>query len=57
MTHKTQKTQINSEGESPFTKQFKYLGSYISYNLVDDFDIEACIVSDTKSMGALKTFL
>ena len=41
-----------------FTKHFKYLnlGSYVSYNLRDDFDIESRISSASASMGALKNF-
>ena len=52
---KTQKVDLVN-GFFTFTKQFKYLGSYISYNLMDNLDIEACIMSATKEMGALKTF-
>ena len=39
-----------------FTKHFKYLGCYISYNLRCYFDVEARIVYDTKAMGNLKSF-
>ena len=39
-----------------FTKQLKYLGSYISYNLRNDFNIEARIMSTTKEIGDLKEF-
>ena len=39
-----------------FIKKLKYLGSYISYNLKDDFDIEAHIMSATNEIGYLKNF-
>ena len=39
-----------------FTKNLKYLGSYIPYNLRDNFDIVARIMSSTKVRGALKIF-
>ena len=37
-----------------YTKHFKYLGSYISYNLRDDYDIDARLAAASASMGALK---
>ena len=43
-----------ADGFVSFTRHFKYLGSYISYNLRDDFDVDARIASATQSMGALK---
>ena len=45
-----------ADGFVSFTKHFKYLGSYISYNLRDDFDVESRISSASASMGALKNF-
>ena len=45
-----------ADGYVSFTKHFKYLGSYISYNLRDDFDIESRIASASASMGALSNF-
>ncbi|EJK60033.1 hypothetical protein THAOC_19683 [Thalassiosira oceanica] len=35
---------------------FKYLGSFISYNLRDDFDIDLRIKKAGQAMGALKHF-
>ena len=40
-----------------FIKNFKYLGSYISYNLRDGFDMEYCIVSDTNAMRSFENVL
>ena len=45
-----------ADGFVSYTKHFKYLGSYISYNLRDDFDVEARIAQASASMGALKNF-
>jgi hypothetical protein len=42
------------DGYVTFTRHFKYLGSYISYNLRDDFDVEARLTSASQSFGALK---
>ena len=39
-----------------FTKHFKYLDSYISYNLIDYFDIEYRSVSATNAMVDIKNF-
>jgi hypothetical protein len=44
------------DGFVTFCKHFKYLGSYISYNLRDDFDIETRIAAARKSVGALSSF-
>jgi hypothetical protein len=35
-----------------YTKHFKYLGSYISYSLQDDYDIKSRIAAATKAFGA-----
>jgi hypothetical protein len=39
-----------------YTKHFKYLGSYISYSLQDDYDIKSRIAAATKAFGALPKF-
>ena len=39
-----------------FTRYFKYLGSYISYSLKDDYDIENRISQASAAMGALNNF-
>jgi hypothetical protein len=43
-----------ADGFVSFTRTFKYLGSFISYNLRDDDDITARIAAANASMGALK---
>ncbi|KAL7552852.1 hypothetical protein ACHAWF_016100 [Thalassiosira exigua] len=45
-----------AEGRVTFTKHFKYLGSYVSYNLRDDYDIETRLAKASQSMGALSSF-
>jgi hypothetical protein len=42
-------------GQITFYRHVKYLGSWISYNLRDDFDINKQLTSATQLMGALKT--
>lgn len=42
------------DGFVSYTKHFKYLGSYISYNLCDDYDIDARLAAASASMGAIK---
>jgi hypothetical protein len=37
-----------------FVKHFRYQGSYISFNLTDDYDINHQIATSNKAMGALK---
>ena len=37
-----------------FTDHFKYLGSYISYSLQYEYEIDACLASGNTSMGDLK---
>ena len=37
-----------------FTRKFKYLGSYTSYNLREDFYVKSRLASASQSMGALK---
>ena len=39
-----------------FTKYFKYFGSYISYSLLDNYDIYARIASGNASMVSLHKF-
>ena len=39
-----------------YSKHFKYLGTFISYNLRDDYDIDRRIAAASKAMGALKLF-
>jgi hypothetical protein len=50
----TQSIKI-ADGYVTFCKHFKYLGSYVSSNLTDDFDIDTRIAAASKSMGALKS--
>ncbi|EJK66850.1 hypothetical protein THAOC_12184 [Thalassiosira oceanica] len=44
------------DGFVTFTMHFKYLGSFISYNIREDFDIDLCIKKAGQAMGALKLF-
>jgi hypothetical protein len=39
------------DGFMLYTKHFKYLGSYISYSLQDDYDIKSHIAAATKVFG------
>ena len=39
-----------------YSKHFKYLGTFISYNLRDDYDIDKRIAAASKAMGALELF-
>ena len=43
-----------ADGFIDFVKHFKYLGSYVSFDLTDDFDIDKRIAAANKSMGSLK---
>jgi len=45
-----------ADGFVIFVKHFKYLGSYISYNLRDDYDVHIRITTAYKAMGALHSF-
>jgi hypothetical protein len=45
-----------NDGFVQFTKQFKYLGSTISYSLNDSVDIDARISQASKAMGALRNY-
>jgi hypothetical protein len=51
----TQRVNVK-DGFMTYTKHFKYLGSYISYGLQDDYDIKSCIAAATKAFGALTKF-
>ncbi len=44
------------DGYVDFTKHFKYLGSYISFDLTDDYNIDKRIAAANKSMGSQKHF-
>ncbi len=45
-----------ADGHVDFVKHFKYRGSYISFDLMDDYDINKNIAAANKSMGSLKHF-
>jgi hypothetical protein len=47
---------VVADGHVDFVKHFKYLGSYISFDLTDDYDINKRIAAANKSMGSLKHF-
>ncbi len=51
----TQRIEV-ADGHVDFVKHFKYLGSYISFDLTDDYDINKRIAAANKSMGSLKHF-
>ena len=42
------------DGFVTFCHRFKYLGSFVSFSLCDDYDIKKHVTSTTQSMGALK---
>ncbi len=42
-----------ADGHVTFCRHFKYLGSYVSFSLCDDYDIEKRVAVATQSMGAL----
>ena len=44
------------EGNFTFTRHFKYLGSYISYNLRNDHDVDSRIAAASASMGGLSSY-
>ena len=52
----TENFVVNETGFISFTKHFKYLGSWISYDLNDLFDLEKRIMKANQSMGALNCF-
>ena len=45
-----------ADGFVDFTPYFKYLGSYVSFDLTDDYDIDVRISKASQMMGALKLF-
>ena len=47
---KTKKYFLEDHGLISFTKLFKYLGSWIYFDLFDEFDIEERIKSANKAM-------
>jgi hypothetical protein len=49
----TQPVQVE-DGYVTFCRHFKYLGSFISFGLCNDYDIEKRVTAATQSMGALK---
>ena len=55
-TNKTKPILIGEFGMITFTRQFKYLVSYISYSLKNDYDIEHRISQASAAMGALNSF-
>ena len=42
------------DGFVSFCCHFKYLGSFVSFSLCDDYDVEKHVTAATQSMGALK---
>ena len=44
------------EGNVTFTRHFKYLGSYISYNLRDDHNVDSRIAAASAFMGSLSSY-
>ena len=52
----TEPILIGESGMITFTRHFKYLGSYISYSLKDDYNIEHRISQASAAMGALNNF-
>ena len=44
------------EGNVTFTRHFKYLGSYISYNICDGYDVDRRIAAASASMGSLSRY-
>jgi len=44
------------DGIVTFTKHFKYLGSFISYSLCDDYDVDHQLAKASTSIGALQPY-
>ena len=42
-----------SDGFVKFTKHFRYLGIFVSYNLCNDYNVDRRLASASSSMGAL----
>ena len=55
-TEETKPILIGESGMITFTRNFKYLRSYISYSLRDDYDIEHRISQASAAIGALNNF-
>ena len=55
-TEETQNFIVNETGFISFTNNFKYLESWISYDLNDRFDLEIIIMKANQSMDALNVF-
>ena len=55
-TKETKTVLIGEFGMITFTRHFKYIGSYISYSLTDDYDIEHRISKASVPMRALNSF-
>ena len=53
---KTKKYIVNKNGYVSFCLNFLYLGSWISYDLNDEYDIKARIKKANNAMGVLKFF-
>ena len=45
-----------ADGYITFCKHFKYLGTWVSYSLRDDYDISKRIAAANAAMGALENF-
>jgi hypothetical protein len=52
MLNETQLIQV-ADGSATFCCHFKYLGSFISFSLCDNYVIEKRVTAATQSMGAL----
>ena len=52
----TSAVEIGDHGIITFTKDFKYLGGYISYSFLDDHDVDERISQASSAMGALNHF-
>ena len=49
----TSPVYINDTGYVTYTDKFKYLGSYITHDLSDTFDVKNRVTQATKAMGAM----
>ena len=52
----TKKINVGNDGSISFMTNFKYLDSWISYDLYDSYDIFSRIKKFRKAMGVLKFF-
>ena len=55
-TKETKTILIGKFGMITFTRHFKYIRSYISYSLTDEYDIEHRISQASVAMRALNSF-